>query len=211
MKCEYIIPIFVPHKGCPNQCIFCNQKKISGQIKEMTKDDAKEIIDKYLSINKNAKYKNVEIAFYGGSFTAIEKDKQIELLEVAYNFVKNKKVGSIRLSTRPDYINQEILDYLKNYKVKTIELGVQSMEDDVLRRSKRGHDVLSVTNASKLIKKNGFKLGLQMMVGLPNSTRQIEIKTAEERKMPPGIMTGRRSETRMRKRMELTALSFLIC
>lgn len=180
MKSRYIIPIFVPHKGCPNQCIFCNQKRISGQIKEITVEDVKKTIEEYISFNKNAKYKDIEVAFYGGSFTAIEKEKQIELLKVAYEYKKNKKIGSIRLSTRPDCITDEILKYLKKYGVKTIELGVQSMNDDVLDASLRGHTSKDVEIASKLIKKYGFNLGLQMMVGLPKSTEQLEIETANK-------------------------------
>lgn len=180
MKNRYIIPIFVPHKGCPNQCIFCNQKKISGQIKEITSKDVKDIIQNYINFNKKAKYKDIEIAFYGGSFTAIEKEKQIELLEVAYEYIREKRVGSIRLSTRPDCITKDILTYLKKYGVKTIELGVQSMNDVVLNASLRGHTVEDVVRASKLIKKYGFNLGLQMMVGLPKSTEQLEIETANK-------------------------------
>ncbi|MBE5821736.1 MAG: radical SAM protein [Clostridiales bacterium] len=180
MKHNYIIPIFVPHKGCPNQCIFCNQKKISGQIKDLTTDDVRKIIDEYLEINNNIDYSNIEVAFYGGSFTGIEYEKQIELLKVANEYIKNKKINSIRLSTRPDYINQEILDYLKKYGVRLIELGVQSMNNEVLNRALRGHTSQDVINASKLIKKNGILLGLQMMVGLPESNEEKEIQTAKE-------------------------------
>lgn len=180
MKNKYIIPIFVPHVGCPNQCIFCNQKKISGQIKELTGQEVKKQIEEYLEVNKNANYTDIEVAFYGGSFTGIEYEKQIEFLQIANEFVVNKKINSIRLSTRPDYINQEILDYLKKYNVKTIELGVQSMNELVLQRSKRGHTGRQVVDASKLINDNGFNLGLQMMVGLPESNEQEEIDTAKQ-------------------------------
>ena len=123
MKKQYIIPIFVPHLGCPNDCIFCNQKSISGQKSNMTKEKAKEIIENYLkSIDKeNAQ---IEIAFFGGSFTAIEEERQEELLQVASEFVKSGQVSSIRVSTRPDAIDKNILKRLKKYKVKTIELGV---------------------------------------------------------------------------------------
>ena len=125
-------------------------------------------------------YTDIEVAFYGGSFTGIEYEKQIEFLQIANEFVVNKKINSIRLSTRPDYINQEILDYLKKYNVKTIELGVQSMNELVLQRSKRGHTGRQVVDASKLINDNGFNLGLQMMVGLPESNEQEEIDTAKQ-------------------------------
>lgn len=178
MKKQYIIPIFVPHLGCPNDCIFCNQKSISGQKKNMTKEEAKKIIDDYLENIKNEETQ-VEIAFYGGSFTAIETNLQEELLETAYEYIKKGKVESIRISTRPDCINKETLKRLKKYKVKTIELGVQSSNDYILKRANRGHTFEDVKKASKMIRWYGFKLGHQMMVGLPESTRIDEINTAK--------------------------------
>ena len=178
MKHQYIIPIFVPHLGCPNDCIFCNQKSISGQKKNMTKEEAKNIIDNYLK-NLNDSDALIEIAFFGGSFTAINEELQNELLELAYTYVKSGQVESIRISTRPDYIDKNILKRLKKYKVKTIELGVQSANDFVLKRANRGHTFEDVKKASKLIRWYGFRLGHQMMVGLPESTRQDEINTAK--------------------------------
>lgn len=178
MKKQYIIPIFVPHLGCPNDCVFCNQKSISGQKKNMTKEEAKEIIDNYLENIKNENAQ-IEIAFFGGSFTAIDVNKQEELLELAYEYVKNEKVESIRISTRPDSIDKETLKRLKKYKVKTIELGVQSANNYILKRSNRGHTFEDVKKASKLIRRYGFELGHQMMVGLPESTRIDEINTAK--------------------------------
>ena len=178
MKKQYIIPIFVPHLGCPNDCIFCNQKSISGQKKNITKEEAKKIIDNYLKSIKNEEAQ-IEVAFFGGSFTAIEKEKQEELLKVAYEYIKNGQVESIRISTRPDCINKETLKMLKKYKVKTIELGVQSANDYILKRANRGHTFEDVKKASKMIRWNGFKLGHQMMVGLPESTRLDEINTAK--------------------------------
>ena len=178
MKKQYIIPIFVPHLGCPNDCIFCNQKSISGQKKNITKDEVKNIIDNYLkNIKDNENEK--EIAFFGGSFTGIEEEKQEELLSIAYEYVKSGKVNSIRISTRPDYINKQILKRLKKYKVKTIELGVQSANDYVLEKAQRGHTFEDVKKTSKLIRLYGFKLGHQMMVGLPESTEEDEINTAK--------------------------------
>ena len=177
MKKQYIIPIFVPHLGCPNDCIFCNQKSISGQKENITKEKAKKIIDDYLkNIREEAQ---IEIAFYGGSFTAIESKLQEELLKTAYGYIEEGKVESIRISTRPDYIDKEILKTLKKYKVKTIELGVQSTNDYILKRTNRGHTFADVKKASKMIRWNGFKLGYQMMVGLPESTRIDEINTAK--------------------------------
>ncbi len=178
MKKQYIIPIFVPHLGCPNDCIFCNQKSISGQKENMTKEKAKEIIEDYLE-NIKAEEAEVEIAFYGGSFTAIEAKQQEELLETAYQYIQAGKVESIRISTRPDAIDKETLKRLKKYKVKNIELGVQSANDYILKRSNRGHNFATVKKASKMIRWNGFKLGHQMMVGLPESTRIDEINTAK--------------------------------
>ena len=179
MKKEYIIPIFVPHLGCPNDCTFCNQKKISGQKKNISSKDVKNIIDFYLNNFKSSNRK-VEIAFFGGSFTGIEKNIQEELLSAANEFIKSGKVDSIRISTRPDYINQENLDLLKKYNVKTIELGVQSANDFILKKCKRGHSFNDVKQASKLIRKNNFILGHQMMVGLPESTQKDEIETAKK-------------------------------
>ena len=178
MKKQYIIPIFIPHLGCPNDCIFCNQKSISGQIKQITKEDLKKIVDEHLkSIDNESK---VEIAFFGGSFTAIEEEKQIELLEAANEYIKQKKVVSIRISTRPDCINKQILKRLKKYNVKTIELGVQSSNDYILKKSGRGHTFKDVKKASKLIRWYGFELGHQIMIGLPESTKIDEINTAKE-------------------------------
>ena len=131
MKKEYIIPVFVPHLGCPNDCIFCNQKSISGQRKNITKEDAKNTIEYFLDNIKDKEAKK-EIAFFGGSFTGIEVQKQEELLQIAYEYIEKGQVDSIRISTRPDYIDKETLKRLKKYKVKTIELGVQSANDYVL-------------------------------------------------------------------------------
>ena len=178
MKKRYIIPIFVPHLGCPNDCIFCNQKSISGKKKKTTKEEVRDIVDNYLeNVKEDAQ---IEIAFFGGSFTAIEEKEQEELLKTAYRYVRQGKVESIRISTRPDCINKEILKRLKKYGVKTIELGVQSANDYILKRTNRGHTFKDVKKSSKLIRWYGFRLGHQMMVGLPESTREDEINTAKE-------------------------------
>ncbi len=178
MKKQYIIPIFVPHLGCPQNCTFCNQKKISGQEKQVTGEDVRNTVEAYLKSFKEEAY--VEIAFFGGSFTGIPVEKQEELLQVAFEFVKDGKVDSIRLSTRPDYIDKEVLKRLKKYKVGTIELGVQSSNDYILNKSKRGHTFEDVKKASKMIRWHGFNLGHQMMIGLPESTRIDEINTAKD-------------------------------
>lgn len=178
MKKEYIIPIFVPHLGCPNSCTFCNQKTISGQSKQVTAKDVRDTIEYYLSKFKdNNKY--VEVAFFGGSFTGIEEEVQEELLQAAFEYIKQKKVNSIRISTRPDYINKKILKRLKKYKVKTIELGVQSTNNYILSKCQRGHTFEDVKKASKLIRRKRFILGHQMMVGLPESTKLDEVNTTK--------------------------------
>ena len=176
---HYIIPIFVPHLGCPNDCVFCNQKSISGQQKMITKEDIRNTIDFYLENIKDKEAKK-EVAFFGGSFTGIDVEKQEEFLQTAYEYIKQGKIDSIRISTRPDYIDKKILKMLKKYKVETIELGVQSANDYILKQSQRGHTFEDVKKASKLIRWYGFKLGHQMMVGLPESTRLDEINTARE-------------------------------
>lgn len=176
---QYVIPIFVPHLGCPNDCVFCNQKSISGQTKQVTKKDVKKTIESYLkSFKEEDAYK--EVAFFGGSFTGIDVSIQEELLQAAYEYIESKQIDGIRISTRPDYIDKETLKRLKKYKVKTIELGVQSTNDYILKRAARGHTFEDVKKASKLIRWYGFNLGHQMMVGLPESTRLDELNTAKE-------------------------------
>ena len=188
MKKQYIIPIFVPHLGCPNNCTFCNQKIISGQTREITPGDVRETVEFYLNSFKE-KNKYTEIAFFGGSFTGIELEKQEALLKVANEFIKQKRVDSIRVSTRPDYIDKTRLKLLKKYGVKTIELGVQSTNDYILNRCQRNHTYADVKKASKLIRWYGFTLGHQMMVGLPESTVLDELRTAKDlAKLKPKIM-----------------------
>lgn len=172
-----IIPIFVPHRGCPHDCIFCNQKKITGVSTEVTSEETRNIIEKDLStIPKDA---SVEIAFFGGSFTAIDENIQNELLLVAKEYVDKGLVSDIRMSTRPDCISEDILNRLKEYKTTVIELGVQSMDDKVLHDSARGHNIESVIKGANLIKESGINLGLQMMVGLPSDTEEKCINTAK--------------------------------
>lgn len=179
MKKEYIIPIFVPHLGCKKCCTFCNQRTISGEQKQVTSEDVKNTIEYYLNNFKTDK-NYVEVAFFGGSFTAIDIEKQKELLNAVQPYIKDKKVNSIRLSTRPDAIDKTILKMLKKYNVKTIELGVQSTNNYILARCKRGHSFEDVIKASKLIRLYGFRLGHQMMVGLPDSTEKDDIQTAKD-------------------------------
>ena len=174
----YHIPVFVPHKGCPHDCVFCNQRHITGQISETTPWDVVRIIEDNLSTVDENSY--VEVAFFGGSFTAIEEDMQLSLLKAAYPYVKSGKVNGIRCSTRPDCISESILERFKAYGGTSIELGVQSTDDEVLLKSRRGHSYKDVCEASELIKSYGIELGVQMMLGLPGDTKEKMIKTAED-------------------------------
>lgn len=177
MKKHINIALFVPHLGCPHQCSFCNQKSISGCVKQTTEDDIRYAADTAL---RSADCSQGEIAFFGGSFTAIDRDYMISLLKTANEYIKNGRVGGIRISTRPDCIDEEVLTVLKKYGVTAIELGCQSMDDEVLALNKRGHDSRAVEEASRLIKEFGFELGHQMMTGLYGSTPEKDIETAKK-------------------------------
>lgn len=179
MKKRHVnIPVFIPHLGCPNNCVFCNQRAISGR-REFDITSVDNIISEALStIDSDAS--ETEIAFFGGSFTGIERSDMIYLLEKAKSYIDIGKVSSIRLSTRPDYIDDEILEILSSYSVKTIELGIQCLDDNVLAVSKRGHTCEQSLNACKLVKQAGFELVGQMMIGLPASDVKAEVYTAEK-------------------------------
>lgn len=172
------ISIFVPHKGCPNDCSFCNQRAISGQTVSATAEDVASAVT--TAIKYNIDPKNTEIAFFGGSFTAIEREYMLSLLTAAKHFLALYKFKGIRVSTRPDCIDNEVLEILKSYGVTAIELGAQSMCDEVLIANRRGHTAEDVRKASKLIKDYGFELGLQMMTGLYKSDFEKDLKTALE-------------------------------
>lgn len=173
------ISIFVPHLGCPVRCSFCNQCRITGQLKNATAQEVEAAVAECMK-SKSYDAQNTEIAFFGGSFTAIDRNVMMPLLECANAHIKAGNVCGIRLSTRPDAIDEEILDILKSYGVTAIELGAQSMDDGVLCANRRGHTARDVCAASKLIKAYGFELGLQMMTGLYTDTGEKAVKTAEE-------------------------------
>lgn len=170
--------VFIPHKGCPHDCVFCNQKSITGAAQEVTCEEAKEMIKAQLA-TMGPKVA-AEIAFFGGSFTAVEPGYQTALLQAAYPFVQAGRVKGIRISTRPDAIDGAILQNLKHYGVTTIELGAQSMDDGVLRLAGRGHDAEAVRCAARQIKDAGFSLGLQMMCGLMGDSFEKSSRTADE-------------------------------
>ena len=175
MKKHANIPVFIPHLGCPNQCVFCNQRSITGK-ESFDPNSVVDIIESALAtISPETE---TEIAFFGGSFTGIDYELMCRLLEIAYSYVKSGRVNSIRCSTRPDYIDEAILDTLAKYGVKVIELGLQSSSEDVLLATKRGHDFGAEERAVKLIKDRGFTLVGQMMIGLPGSDLEKELETA---------------------------------
>lgn len=173
---HYIIPIFIPHYGCAHQCVFCNQRKITGIDTPVGPAEVAVIINEHLA--RITKPRHIEAAFYGGSFTALPLPVQTELLETAYQALKAGKIHAIRLSTRPDAITPEILRNLSAHGVSIIELGVQSLDEKVLKLSARGHSVSHVVNAARLIKEYGFTLGIQLMPGLPGEDMNSLTKTA---------------------------------
>lgn len=173
------VALFVPHKGCKHACSFCNQKTISGENSSPTPDDVRRACE--IAVNsQKCNPEESEIAFFGGSFTAIERDYMRALLAAALPYIQGGFFRGVRISTRPDCIDREILAELKAYGVTTIELGAQSMNDRVLSGNSRGHTANDVRRASRLIREAGFSLGLQMMTGLYLSNDETDLQTAEE-------------------------------
>ena len=177
MKKRHInIPVFIPHLGCPNDCVFCNQRFISG-VKEFSAHSVIPIIEEALSTVNDDDF--AEIAFFGGSFTGIAPSLMEDLLIIANRYLMQGRISSIRCSTRPDYIDTDILNKLSAYGVTTVELGIQSVSDHVLGRCKRGHLFASSIAAAKQIKDFGMKLGCQLMIGLPGASPEDELETAK--------------------------------
>ena len=171
------IPIFIPHLGCPNQCIFCNQRYISGKLFFDEKSVEKTILQVLETVNLKDE---CEIAFFGGSFTGIGRDLMIRLLDIAEKYVKLGRVTGIRMSTRPDYIDEEIISILNSYTVNCVERGIQSMNNSVLNFLKRGHTVDDTLKAFKLLSDSEIPFVGQMMIGLPGATPEDEIYCAEQ-------------------------------
>ncbi len=175
-----VIPIFIPHEGCPHCCVFCNQQKISGfTVEPVTGEDVTRIVTTWLERSEK-EYDRVQVAFYGGSFTGLARARQDELLAAVVPFVAQGRVASIRLSTRPDYIDRDIIEFLQRHHVGTVELGVQSMSDTVLTLSGRGHNVADVVRAMGMLAQSGLETGIQLMLGLPGESRRILRKTVEQ-------------------------------
>ena len=174
----FIIPIFVPHMGCPHQCVFCNQTSITGSNANMSPGSVTERIHDQLRAQRGKPIRR-EVAFYGGSFTGMEKKVQMQLLSAVQPFIQRGLIDMVRVSTRPDYIDPQTLHVLREYGVKTVELGVQSMVEDVLRCSKRGHTADDVLKAAQLLHGGGFEVGIQIMVGLPGDDAQGYTRTVD--------------------------------
>ena len=188
MKKHAIIPIFIPHEGCPNDCIFCNQKIITAKSRPPEKEDIIDMVERYLKTIGHRGIKTVEMAFFGGSFTGIPITLQNEYLSIAKKYKDEGRIHKIHLSTRPDYINETILDNLKLHHVDIIELGVQSLDEEVLRLSNRGHSRDIVYRSAALIQKYGFELGIQLMIGLPGDSFEKSVMSARETvKIGPSI------------------------
>ncbi len=186
MKKHAIIPIFISHRGCPNDCVFCNQKKITAREGDVKPEDVRNTIEQWLTTLTDIE--TVEVSFYGGSFTGIPMEQQTEFLKIAKEYKDAGKIDAIHLSTRPDYINVPILDNLKAHSVDVIELGVQSFSDEVLKASGRGHDAACVYVACDLIKSYGFTLGIQLMIGLPGDSEETcRYSALETVKIGPSI------------------------
>lgn len=180
MKKHAIIPIFIPHKGCPNDCIFCNQRKITAHADSVSASDIHQTVSQYMSTLSDMDMETIELSFFGGSFTGIPLEEQKEYLSIAKGYKDDGVIQKIHLSTRPDYIDRKILDNLKAYGVDVIELGVQSFAEPVLRASNRGHDAACVYESCALIKEYGFTLGIQLMIGLPEDTTEYDLFSARE-------------------------------
>jgi histone acetyltransferase (RNA polymerase elongator complex component) len=175
-----VIPVFIPHQGCPQNCLFCNQVSISGQ-KFSSQDDIELVqstVDLWLG--RCARQNHTEVAFYGGSFTCLTKERQRSLLDAVQPYIESGEVHSIRLSTRPDCINDDICTFLKEYGVRTVELGVQSLDDVVLQAAWRGHSAADSFQAVRIIQNAGITLGIQLMPGLPQETTRSWMKTVKE-------------------------------
>ena len=181
VKRRFIIPIFLPHQGCPHRCVFCQQRTITNTSEDLcTPDDVKTAIESAIGSKHFPSRTPKEIAFYGGTFTSLPTSSIKGMLSAVKPFLKQGAIGAIRLSTRPDSIDEEKLDILQSHGVATVELGAQSMDDEVLTLSNRGHTANDTVNAVQLLKKRGFKVGVQLMPGLPGDSSEVFMDTIDK-------------------------------
>ncbi len=176
-----VIPVFIPHEGCPHRCVFCNQRRISGRAGGLVRaGDVARIVVTWLERAGERAGDDVQVAFYGGSFTALAPARQAELLGAVSPFLASGRVGSLRLSTRPDAVDHGRIALLKQYRVTLVELGVQSMDDTVLARAGRGHDSRAVHCAVRLLRRASLRVGLQLLPGLPGESRRSLMRTVAQ-------------------------------
>lgn len=203
---HYNIPIFINHVGCPNSCVFCSQQKINGVETDITPDEVKKTVEEYLGYLP--KDSDIEVAFFGGTFTGISFELQKKYLEAVKPYIDSGAINGIRLSTRPDSIDDRILTQLKEYGVTAIELGVQSLDQEVLDLTERNYPVVAVKNAVEKIKKYGIAVGIQLMVGLPGSGAEKDYESAKRalamepdmvRIYPSLVLSGTKMETMFRE------------
>jgi histone acetyltransferase (RNA polymerase elongator complex component) len=202
-----IIPIFIPHRGCPHQCIFCNQHAIIGKTTQTpSADQIRKDVSRFLQFGRKQPA-TIQIAFFGGNFLGLDEKTIRSLLGATLPMVRAKHVDSIRFSTRPDTINPESLRLLDRFPVSTVEIGVQSMNDQVLAAAGRGHRASDTVVAAGLLKQRGYVLGLQMMVGLPGddddgamqtARRIVDLKPDFVRIYPTLVLRGSRLAKRFR-------------
>ena len=176
-----IIPIFISHSGCPHRCIFCDQEKITSQsIRPVGSEYVREVVEKAISSKRFDIRRDPEVAFYGGTFTGLPKDQIRELLGAVAPYIRDQRIRSIRVSTRPDFIDEERLKIMRAFHVGTVELGVQSLDEDVLLMARRGHTAGDVIRAVRMLKTRGFKVGIQLMPGLPGDSAKRFRATIEK-------------------------------
>ncbi|WDP89854.1 MAG: radical SAM protein [Desulfobacter sp.] len=181
MSAPLVIPYFIPHQGCPHQCVFCNQSIITGRRGRIDLDEIETLIQEYLSFK--GQRRRVEFAFFGGNFLGLPRERQIDLLDRVKPWVDRGAIQSIRCSTRPDTVSRETLDLVQPYGLDLVELGVQSMDNRVLEQAERGHTREDTLAAVRVLRERKMKIGVQVMVGLPGDTRASVLETA-------GVLAG---------------------
>lgn len=180
LKRPFIVPVFIPHEGCPHRCVFCNQKAITGEQRKIpSPEEFRSHVNSFLEFNADPD-RIPQIAFYGGNFLGLSKEKASMLLAEAENYVRENRVGGMRFSTRPDTIDKKRLDLIQNFSVSAVELGVQSLDDRVLDLSKRGHTSRDSERAVRLLNENGYETGVQLMSGLPGDDENGAMETVEK-------------------------------
>ncbi len=178
-KPPYIIPIFISHLGCPFHCLYCQQERITGQEERLpTSEEISRRIHSFLETRKPHKYSHTEVAFYGGTFTGLESSVMEGMLQAVQPFLERREVQALRASTKPDYVDAEKVGLLLNFGMKIVELGVQSMDDKVLRQVGRAYDSAQVRRAVELLQRKGMKVGIQLMQGLPGADEKEALESA---------------------------------